>query len=370
MDNACWTLAVDRGRPDEITTSVAKQINREPSQEATCTKVKFGGNMKPYVLGVDSGGTKYLVRAASLDGTILGEFRGDTCSHYNLGEVVAAQRIQKSIQSCLETFGGAPQDCVRIVTGSTGYDSPEDGEILTCIYESLPGFSCPVYCMNDVELAHYSVTGGVGVLALAGTGSIVFGRNRYGEECRVGGWMKSILGDEGSGRYLDARALHHYSRYLDGCRPESALLKQIEATVGSPSRKALMDYSLRMASPPWPSANLGPALDSAAGQGDPYACEILQDAAACILDLVDEAIRLLGMQHDPCLLVGIWGSVILNSDYQRDAFRRMLLEKYPHAELCIPTMDAAQGAIEIALRWNTTGGDCRDVLHGSQRRVV
>ena len=38
--------------------------------------------MIPYVLGIDSGGTKYLVRAAALDGTILGEFRGNTCSHY------------------------------------------------------------------------------------------------------------------------------------------------------------------------------------------------------------------------------------------------------------------------------------------------
>ena len=32
--------------------------------------------MIPYVLGADSGGTKYLVRAAALDGTVLAEYRG------------------------------------------------------------------------------------------------------------------------------------------------------------------------------------------------------------------------------------------------------------------------------------------------------
>lgn len=31
-----------------------------------------------YVLGIDSGGTKYLVRAARLDGTLLGMFTGPT----------------------------------------------------------------------------------------------------------------------------------------------------------------------------------------------------------------------------------------------------------------------------------------------------
>lgn len=39
--------------------------------------MKESGTMR-YVLGIDSGGTKYLVRAARLDGTLLGMFTGPT----------------------------------------------------------------------------------------------------------------------------------------------------------------------------------------------------------------------------------------------------------------------------------------------------
>lgn len=323
--------------------------------------------MKPYVLGVDSGGTKYLVRAAALDGTILGEYKGGTCSHYHLGEESAAQQILQCLEGCLQTFGGIPQDCACIVVGTTGYDSPEDGEILTRIYTSLPGFDCPAYCMNDVELAHYTVTGGVGVLTLAGTGSIVFGRGADGAECRVGGWMKSIFGDEGSGRWLDSRALHHYSRWMDGCRPDSALIRTIEARIGA-GRKALMDYSQMMAEPPWPNPNLSYELEQAAEQGDEYAQKILREAAACLFDMTDEAIRLLDL--GPCFPAGIWGGVLLNCSHVQAEFRRLLQEKYPRATLVTPTTDAAQGAVEIALRWQAAGGDCRDILRGGAKRAV
>ena len=35
-----------------------------------------------YVLGIDSGGTKYLVCAAALDGTLLGCYTGAAANHY------------------------------------------------------------------------------------------------------------------------------------------------------------------------------------------------------------------------------------------------------------------------------------------------
>ena len=49
--------------------------------------------------------------------------------------------------------------------------------------------------------------------------------------------------DEGSGRYVDAWALHHYSRWLDGCRPRTLLVEKISAELKIKTRKALMDYS-------------------------------------------------------------------------------------------------------------------------------
>lgn len=325
--------------------------------------------MEPYVLGIDSGGTKYLVRAAAPDGAILGEYRGDTCNHYDLGAEGAATRIRHHLLECLRTFGGAPADCAAIVCGSTGYDSPEDGALLQSIYDGLPGFGGRKCCMNDVELAHYTVTGGTGILALAGTGSILFGRSAAGREGRVGGWMKSIFGDEGAGRYLDARALQFYSRWLDGCRPETPLLAEIEQVVGRLSRKDLMELSVRLAAPPWPALGLGPAVDRAAEAGDPYARQILEESAERLFDMTDEAIRALGMEGENPLCVGLWGSVLLNCRLERETFCRLVSARYPQAVFRLPTRDAAQGAVEIALQWHRQGGNWQEILRGKTAPV-
>ena len=70
-----------------------------------------GQNLKPYVLGVDSGGTKYLVRAAAPDGTILAEYKGPSCSHYHFPFAEAARRI------CFSAFPPS-EDALRTAGGS------------------------------------------------------------------------------------------------------------------------------------------------------------------------------------------------------------------------------------------------------------
>ena len=302
-----------------------------------------------YVLGIDSGGTKYLVRAASLSGEPLGSFEGPTCSHYSLPYAEARRRIDENISRCLATFGGRREACRCILSGSTGYDSEEDGEILRRLYRSLEGFDCPVYCMNDAELAHYTATDGVGVLLIAGTGSIAFGRNARGETLRVGGWPLDVMGEEGSGRYVDAWALHHYTRYLDGVRERTALIEEMEKVLGAMGRKQMMDYAMALYAPPWESPGLGRAVNAAAEAGDSYAQRIMERAAACGFELVDELVRALGFDREAAFDVGVWGSTIVKGRVQREAFARILAERYPQARLVIASRDAAQGAVCWAL---------------------
>lgn len=303
-----------------------------------------------YVIGVDSGGTKYLVRAASLSGEMLGCYEGPTCSHYLMDEREAQRRMEESIARCLQAFGGKREDCAYILSGSTGYDSPEDGEILTRLYSTLPGFSCPVCCVNDAELAHYTATQGVGILLIAGTGSIAYGRNEKGESMRVGGWPLCVVGEEGSGRYVDAWALHHYTRYLDGVRPRTALIDEMEAVIGSKNRKEMMDYAMALYGPPWQSPGLGEAVNRAALAGDCYAQSLLERAAQWNADLVDELVRPLGFDRQDHFLVGIWGSTILKGDYQREAFLQLLGARWPGSRVVIAKEDAAQGAVRWALQ--------------------
>lgn len=302
-----------------------------------------------YVLGVDSGGTKYLVRAAALDGKLIGCDEGPAANHYMQPYDEVEALINASIDRCLAQFGGSRTDCAYILTGSTGCDSDEDQQLLTQLYEELEGFSCPVHCVNDAELAHYTATGGVGLLLIAGTGSIVFGRNAAGVARRVGGWPLSVMGEEGSGRYIDAWAMHEYTRYLDGVRPRTPLMEHIERVTGVQTAKEMMDYGMQMFGPPWPTPRLGEAVGAAALAGDAVAQRILDRAAAWNYDLLHELADVLGFAQDDAFAIGLWGSTIVKGQYQQEALRRLLQEAYPNASVIIAQMDAAQGATRWAL---------------------
>ncbi len=302
-----------------------------------------------YILGVDSGGTKYQVRAMALDGTVLADYVGVPCRHYQIGEEETSRRIEQNMTDCLNLFGGKREDCLAIAAGVSGIDSEEDEAILQRIYSHLEGFSCPVRCLNDAEMTHYTVTGGTGVLVIAGTGSIAFGRNSAGESMRVGGWLFTILSDEGSGSYITRKAMFWYSRYMDGVIPETELIRLIKAKLGNLSRKELMLFATDIATPPWTTPSLSIEVNQAANNGDPYANEILEDAAKCTFSLADAAIEKLRLQEEPELRVGVWGSAIVKSKLHLEHFTRLVKEKYPEAKVLLPQRDAVEGACLMAL---------------------
>ena len=103
--------------------------------------------MKKYILGVDSGGTAFKVRAMSLEGQVLAEYEGIPCRHYQLGEEETIRRINLNMDAILALFDGRREDCLAIAAAVSGIDSPEDEEIVLRIYKALPGFSCPITCL-------------------------------------------------------------------------------------------------------------------------------------------------------------------------------------------------------------------------------
>lgn len=304
----------------------------------------------PYVLGIDSGGTRYRVRAVSLDDQPLGEYEGLPCSHDRVPEAEVARRLTANIQGCLVSFGGKAGDCRAIVCGTTGCDSPEDAAFLQDLYRrQLPDFRCPMTLMSDVELAFRMICGNLGLLILSGTGSICYGKNSRDESARVGGWPVSIFGDEGSGRYIDALALQYYSRWMDGCREDAELLRVIREKTGIQSRKELIDYAGAIALGRVPAPNLGAEVTRAANEGNPWAQTILRDAASRLASLAEDAIQRLQLNREETIPVGLWGSVLQHSGPVRGALTGALKREYPQIEILPVVTDAAQGAVRIAL---------------------
>lgn len=303
-----------------------------------------------YVLGIDSGGTKYLVRAQDLAGNDLARIVGPPACHHGMALEQMLVRINDNIDACLAKLGEKREHCVSMVCGISGIDCPQDQLIVDEAYQSLPGFSCPILCVNDAVVAHYAVTGGVGALVIAGTGSIAYARDRRGREARCGGWPPVIFGDDGSGTWIACQALHLLTLLFDGRIAPSLLTDRLQEALHLRRREDLIALCIEMEQSRWSDPGLSAMVDEAAAQGDDHAAQILQRAAACTAALADTVIARLELQREASFRVGAWGSAIAKSPSHFSRFKEILLRKYPNAQILVSEKDAAQGACAMALR--------------------
>jgi len=92
----------------------------------------------------------------------------------------------------------------RLTVGSTGIWRAQDR---TALRRGLRRLARRVRVMSDLELAHAAAFGREpGIIAVAGTGSVAYGRDEKGRAGRAGG-LGPLLGDEGSGFWLGRQAL-------------------------------------------------------------------------------------------------------------------------------------------------------------------
>ena len=310
-----------------------------------------------YVLGIDSGGTKYLVRACAPDGKPLGAYTGRPAGHYRFPREEAARRMNESIDACLSTFGGQREDCAALVCGTTGIDTPEDERLVTALYRGLPGFSCPVRCVNDAQVALHAATGGVGAVVIAGTGSIAFGNDGAGKTARCGGFPPCIFGDDGSGTWVSRKALYHLSLWLDGRVAETPLVRLLTERLRVRTAHDLIALCIQIERETWENPGVGAWVDEAAAEGDVYARAILERAAQHTYALGAHVVTALGLQERAEFTVGAWGSALVKSPVHLEAFCALFAKHFPNALVRVAEEDAAMGACRMALAELESGGE-------------
>ncbi len=308
----------------------------------------FAEETMDYVLGIDSGGTKFLVKAVGMDGTELAEYEGNPAGLYRFAKQDAIRIIQDNLEICINQANLRKEQCRAIVCGTTGIDSEEDRMEVEAIYQTLEGYQCPVLCINDAEAALYAATGGIGVILIAGTGSIAFGRNNSGETHRCGGWPPCIFGDEGSGVWLNLKALEYVSHVLDGRKKKTLLFDLLNQELAIQGPKDLIKICQRIEKENAGFLKLGPIVMRAARENDEHALAIIHEEAEKTISLVVPVIEKLRMSEEK-FCVGAWGSAIVKNNYHYKFFKEMLEQKYKNAEVSIAEKDAAYGACRIAL---------------------
>jgi N-acetylglucosamine kinase-like BadF-type ATPase len=200
--------------------------------------------------------------------------------------------------------------------------------------------------IGDMEVALEGAFGGeAGIIVIAGTGSIAYGRNERGEKTRAGGWGR-VASDEGSGHWIALQALSAGLRTRDR-EQNSELLNNLMEALGVGTAE---DLVIRLNEDPVRDyASLFPVVLASADAGDPVAAKVLQSAGRELANLAEILVqRLFGASEE--VLVAAHGGVVASSSEVTQSFQHELRALCPRARYVDREIDPALGALEKARR--------------------
>jgi N-acetylglucosamine kinase-like BadF-type ATPase len=305
-----------------------------------------------FYLGIDGGqsSTTALIgeKIGDETGRVVGAGRAGPSNHAAAGEgrrkFVAA--ITDSVKNALAAAGLTAQTtfdaaCLGLSGGPDGKEALAKETIRARRY----------LITHDAHIALAGATGGEpGIIVIAGTGSMVYGRNAEGVTARAGGWGY-IFGDEGGAFDLVRQALRAILRHEEGWGPPTTLRDALLQASGARDGNQLLHLCYTDEYPRDRVAGWANLVDQAARAGDTVAADILGSAAQSLATLTAAVRRQL---FDPpslanvCYSGGVFGSGPLLERF------RMLVELGEGNRVSAPRHNPAEGALLEAYRIGAT----------------
>jgi N-acetylglucosamine kinase-like BadF-type ATPase len=220
---------------------------------------------------------------------------------------------------------------------------PDDKEALA--REIVRAEQCLV--THDAFIALTGATAGApGIIVIAGTGSIAFGRNAAGATARAGGWGY-LFGDEGSAFDVVRQALRAVLRHEEGWGSRTALREALIDATGARDANDLLHRFYTDEYPRNRVAAFAKLVDDAARAGDKVASDILGSAAQSLATIAATVRRQLfatGSAVDVRYSGGVFASEPLLARF------RMLVELEGGNRVTAPQYGPAEGALIEAYR--------------------
>jgi len=224
-------------------------------------------------------------------------------------------------------------------------DRPHDEEVIRGILRRL-GYRETARVVNDAAIA--LVAGAqerVGIVILAGTGSIAYGADRAGHTARSGGYG-FLLADEGSGYWLGHQALRAAVRSADGRGPQSALAGLVFESLGVGSVAEMVPVVYEKGLPKFRIAAHAGLVQQASDRGDAVATALLEEAALELSLAARAVAQRISLGGGPYRVV-LAGGVFKACPSLPGRIERCL--GLPGAELVPLRVEPAQGAVALAL---------------------
>ncbi|HUQ20093.1 MAG TPA: BadF/BadG/BcrA/BcrD ATPase family protein [Gemmatimonadaceae bacterium] len=302
--------------------------------------------MKEIVAGVDGGGSKTRLILATDAGEELANVEGARSAMRPGDAEKSAAVVAELMREAL-----AQASILEVPTilygGFAGVGREEERRALENELDRL-GVAEEVFVGGDAEIALADAFNeGPGIILLAGTGSIAYGRGIDGSLVRTGGWGP-VFGDEGSGFWIGKRALGIVAAATDGREPATALTGSILTAAEVESAEALIPWAINAGNTT--IASLAAVVLTTAAAGDSRANALVSLAAEeLIVHVRTLAMRLFGDER-AAIPVALSGGLLQKGSLLRKKVEQRLRSAIPGAQVQSSEIVPARGAVRSALR--------------------
>jgi glucosamine kinase len=300
------------------------------------------------VVGVDGGGSKTRVMVGTAEGEVLATLDGPKSAIVPGQAARSADIIADLVTRALGEVAQPGAVLPRVLyCGVAGAGRDEERKALHSALDAKE-LAEEVVIDSDGLIAMYDAFDDrAGILLVAGTGSIAYGRSPAGEIVRCGGWGPAF-GDEGSGGWIGRRALGIVAASSDGREPPTALLFPILAATECEDVQDLIPWAA--AADARAFASLVPVVFSAATAGDARASALLTLAAEELVLHVRALSRQLFTDERAAVAVALSGGLMERGSPLRKRLEQRLKSAVPGAQVRAEEVLPARGALRAAAR--------------------
>ena len=288
-----------------------------------------------FIAGIDGGGSHTRLEIRDMENHPV---RREEFGPFNINSI-GPDAFRELLREVFAACGGL-QDCASLCLGGAGISNPNMQRILG---EELKDsdFRGALKVCGDQEIALRGAMNTPGVVLIAGTGSICFGRNGAGETARCGGFGH-LIDDGGSGYALGRDMLSAAARATDGRCDAPEILAAVYQRLGASIPGDIVTFVYDPATDKSAIAQFaGLALDLARA-GSREAIKILERNAAELCDLVAAVQNRLNLHGCPIALLG--GLLTSDNPYRHQAV--CALSRL--GTVITPAHDALWGAAQMA----------------------
>lgn len=227
-------------------------------------------------IGIDGGGSKTKCVLCDEELNILYETQSGPSNFLTIGTQKVSETILNLVKKCCENQNISFSQISKIVLGTTGAGRESDANKLAHSFNDLITASNlslkAISVVSDARIALEGAFSGLsGSILIAGTGSIMFGKDNKGNIYRVGGFGR-LIGDEGSGLIIGRMGLNILAKCYDGRIPYNKLKDKIEKQFNITNQEQLIS---KVYSEEFDIQKIAPLVINTAEEGDELCLEII-----------------------------------------------------------------------------------------------